>query len=146
MTDRDYNITGYTAPYWGARMINLEWVQHRSGVHQMFPSRTGIEDVTSYAVHRPDGNWSLMLVNRNESEPHTVRVAFKDSKETRGFAGPVTMVTFGSEQYVWRPDVPKSHADPDGPPVAAAIEGGQQAVFTLPKASVTVLRGRIGNH
>ena len=49
-------------------MINLEWVQHRSGVHQMFPSTTGIEDVTSYAVHRPDGNWSLMLVNRNETE------------------------------------------------------------------------------
>jgi hypothetical protein len=33
-------------------MINLEWVQHRSGVHQMFPSETDSEDVTSYAVHR----------------------------------------------------------------------------------------------
>ena len=61
-------------------MINLEWVQHRSGMHQMFPSSTDIKDaegnllVTTYVVHRPDGNWSLMLVNRDETNPHTVRV------------------------------------------------------------------------
>ena len=50
-------------------MINLEWVQHRAGVHSMYPSSVNIKDsegnllVTSYAVQRPDGNWSLMLVN-----------------------------------------------------------------------------------
>ena len=67
-------------------MINLEWVQHRSGVHQMFPSSTDIKDaegnvlVTSYAVHRPDGNWSIMLVNRDQDNSHTVQVQFEDSK------------------------------------------------------------------
>jgi hypothetical protein len=140
IADRDYNITGYTSPYWAARMINIEWVQHRSGVHRMFPSTTGIEDVTSYAVHRPDDNWSLMLVNRNETSPHTVTLSFNNSISKRGFAGPVTMVTFGSEQYVWKPDGAKSYADPDGPPVARVIQGNQ---FTLPKASVTVIRGKI---
>jgi hypothetical protein len=61
-------------------MINLEWVQLRLGVHQMFLSSNDIEDaegnvlVTSYAVHRPDGNWSLMLVSRDQTNPHTVRV------------------------------------------------------------------------
>ncbi len=29
------------------------------------------------------------------------------------------MATFGSEQYVWINDGPNSHADPDGPIVAA---------------------------
>ena len=140
VTDRDYNISGYTSPYWSAHMINLEWVLHRSGVHQMFASTSGNEDVTSYALHRPDGNWSLLLVNRDETEPHTLTVAFRDAKGTRGFAGPVTMVTFGSEQYVWKPDGAKSYADPDGPPVARVVQGNQ---FTLPKASITVLRGRI---
>jgi hypothetical protein len=140
ISDRDYNINGYTSPYWAAHMINLEWVAHRSGVHEMFASSTGNEDVTSYAVHRPDGNWSLMLVNRNETEPRAVTVAFQDAKGKHGFTGPVTMVTFGSEQYVWKPDGPKSYADPDGPPVARVLSGNQ---FTLPKASVTVLRGKI---
>jgi hypothetical protein len=121
-------------------MINLEWVQHRSGVHQIVPSSTGIDDVTSYAVRRPDGNWSLMLVNRSETEPHTVSISFDDAKSKRGFSGPVTMVTFGSEQYVWKPDGAKSYADPDGPPVASVLRGNS---FTLPKASVTVIRGRI---
>src|SRR5205823_316658 len=67
VTDQDFNIKGYTSYYFAAHLINLEWVQHRSGVHQMFPSSTNIKDgegnvlVTSYAVHRPDRNWSVML-------------------------------------------------------------------------------------
>jgi hypothetical protein len=151
VADRDYNITGYTAPYWGARMINIEWVQHRSGIHEMYPSSTDLKDsegnvlVTSYAVHRPDGNWSLMLVNRDESNAHEVRVVFDDSKSKRkrSYSGPVAWVSFGSEQYVWKADGAKSYADPDGPPVARAIAGSGSATYTLPKASVTVLRGRI---
>ena len=151
VADKSYNITGYTSPYYAAHMINREWVQHRSGVHRMFPSSTGIKDsegnvlVTSYAVHRPDGNWSLMLVNRDEAEAHTVRVSFEEATSTRSasFSGPVTRVTFGSEQYVWRNDGENSHADPDGPPVASTIDGGPRATFTLPKASITVLRGRV---
>jgi hypothetical protein len=53
----------------------------------MFPSTAGIEDVTSYAVHRPDGNWSLMLVNRNETSPHTISVVIQRFEVQRGFAG-----------------------------------------------------------
>jgi hypothetical protein len=142
VADRDYNITGYTSPYWGARMINVEWVQHRSGVHQMYATSSPNEDVTSYTVHRPDGNWSLMLVNRNETDSHAVEIAFRDGKRQHALTGPVTMVTFGSEQYVWKADGAKSHADPDGPPVAKIIPDAR-GPFTLPKASVTVLRGRI---
>jgi hypothetical protein len=151
VADRDYNITGYTSPYFAARMINLEWLQHRSGVHHMYPSSTNIKDgdgnvlVTSYTVHRPDGNWSLMLVNRDQSSAHRVRVVLEDSRNKRKgfFSGPLTLVTFGSEQYVWKDDGPNSHAHPDGPPVAAVLSGGRQATFTLPKASVSVLRGKV---
>jgi hypothetical protein len=160
-SDQGYDIKGYTSPYFAAHMINLEWVQHRSGVHHMFPSSIdfksndskskNIEDadgnvlVTSYAVHRPDGNWSLMLVNRDENNPHTVRVQFEDSKSKQdvSFSGPVTFVTFGSEQYVWINDGPNSHADPDHAPIASTVEASSQTVFTLPKASITVLRGKV---
>src|SRR5271170_734320 len=149
--DQGYDIKGYTSPYFAAHMINLEWVQHRSGVHHMFPSSVGINDpegnalVTSYAVHRPDGNWSLMLVNRDETNPHTVRVQFEDSKSKQNvsFSGPVAFVTFGSEQYVWINDGPESHADPDHPPVATTVAAGPQTSFTLPAASITVLRGKV---
>ena len=85
-----------------------------------------------------------MLVNRDETHPHTVRVVFQDSqsKHTASFSGPVTFVSFGSEQYVWINDGPNSHPDPDHPPVAAPLQG-PPSTFTLPKASITVLRGRV---
>ena len=124
VSNEHYDIKGYTSPYFAAHMINREWVQHRAGVHSMYKSSADIKDsegnalVTSYAVHRPDGNWSLMLVNRDETNPHTVRVVFDDSKnKNASFTGPVTLVTFGSEQYVWINDGLNSHADPDNPPV-----------------------------
>jgi hypothetical protein len=150
VSDENYDIKGYTATYFAARMLNLEWLQHRAGAHQMFPSSTDIKDgdgnllVTSYAVRRPDGTWSLMLVNRDENNPHTVRVVFEDSRSKRpaSFAGPVTLVSFGSEQYLWINDGPNSHPDPDHPPVATLLQG-PPSTFTLPKASITVLRGRV---
>jgi len=152
VTDNEISqIRGYTSPYYAARMINQEWVQHRSGVHHMFPSSTDIKDsegnllVTSYAVYRPDGNWSLMLVNRDETTAHSVRVVFDDAKtrQTVSFTGPVTLVTFGSEQYVWINDGLNSRADPDNPPVASTVRGDTGSVFKLPKASITVLRSKI---
>jgi hypothetical protein len=149
VSDENYNIKGYTSPYFAAHMINLEWVQHRAGLHHMFPSSTDIKDaegnvlVTSYALHRPDGNWSVMLVNRDETNSHSVRMVFQDLKNKRdvSFSGPVTLVTFGSEQYVWINDGPNSHPDPDNPPVATTLQSNSRTTFTLPKASVTVLRG-----
>jgi hypothetical protein len=151
VSDETYQIKGYTATYWAAHMLNLEWLEHRAGLHQMFPSSSDITDtagnrlVTSYAVRRPDGNWSLMLVNRDSTNPHTVRVVFADSMSKRqtSFAGPVTVVSWGSEQYVWINDGPNSHPDPDHPPVATVLQG-PPSTFTLPKASITVLRGRVG--
>jgi hypothetical protein len=151
VSDERYTIKGYTSPYFAAHMINLEWVQHRAGMHYMFPSSTDIKDgegnllVTSYAVRRPDGNWSLMLVNRDETSSHTIQVQFEDSTGSSGgsFSGAVRVVTFGSEQYVWINDGANSHADPDNPPAGSTIVANSRTTFTLPKASVTVLRGKV---
>ncbi|MFZ0306269.1 MAG: discoidin domain-containing protein [Terracidiphilus sp.] len=151
VSNNNYEINGYTAFYFAAHMINLEWVQHRSGVHVMYPSSSDIKDaegnrlVTSYAVHRPDGKWSVMLVNRDETNPHTVRVVFNNAKSKKDayFYGPVTLATWGSERYKWINDGPNSHADPDHPPVSRTLRGDAGAVFTLPRASITVLRGSV---
>jgi hypothetical protein len=150
VSDENYTIKGYTSPYYAAQMINLQWVQHRSGVHRMFASSTDIKDddgnalVTSYAVLRPDGNWSLLLVNRDENSAHPVKIAFTDrDKREASFSGPVTFVTFGSKQYAWVNDGPNSHPDPDNPPVATTVRATADTAFALPKASVSVLRGKV---
>lgn len=59
------------------------------------------------------------------------------------FSGQVSVVHFGSEQYVWINNELNSHADPDNPPDGRAIEADSQTTFALPKASITVLRGKV---
>ena len=151
VSDENYNITGYTATYFAAQMINREWVMHHSGVHHMYNSSTDIKDsegnvlVTSYALYRPDGEWSLMLVNRDETNPHEVRVQFEEGAGRRAarFSGPMSIVSFGSDQYAWIDDGPYSHPDPDHEPVGTTVPANAQTVFTLPKASISVLRGKV---
>ena len=47
------NINGYTSLYFAAHMINREWVQHRSGMHRMFPSSVDIKDGEGNALSLP---------------------------------------------------------------------------------------------
>jgi hypothetical protein len=130
-------------------MITKDWVQPGDGEHQLFTASSNLTDgagnslVVAYPLQRPDGEWSLLVVNRDQSNPHSIRVHFDVGGAQRFFAGPVRMVTFGSEQYVWHSNGPSSNADPDGPPAASSVEGGAGAVYTLPKASITVLRGKV---
>jgi len=144
-------IQQHTSQYFASQMINLEWVKHGAGVHELFPAEADVKDdaghvlVTAYAVKRPGGEWSLMLINKDPSNAHAVKIEFADSsgKQAARFTGPVTMVTFGAEQYAWHPEGAKSHADPDGPTARKTLAGKDGEVVALPKASVTVLRGKI---
>jgi hypothetical protein len=144
-------IQQHTSQYFAGQMINLEWVKHGAGVHQLFPAEADVKDdaghalVTAYAAKRPDGEWSLMVLNKDPSNEHEVKIEFAGAsgKPSAHFAGRVTMVTFGAEQYVWHSEGPKSHADPDGPPVTKALSVKSGESVRLPKASVTVLRGRV---
>ena len=147
--NRHAKITSYTAFYHAGRMINNEWVTHRSGAHHLYSADVKIEDpagnalVTSYAVRRPDGQWALLLINKDRDNPHSLRVAFESHGVAGHFSGAVRVVTFGSEQYVWHGADASAHADPDLPPVVSSVDASAQTVFTLPKASVTVLRGEV---
>ncbi|PYV55523.1 MAG: glycosyl hydrolase family 5 [Acidobacteria bacterium] len=149
VSNSNYDINGYTSLYYAAQLINREWAQHRSGVHRMFPVDVDLKDsggnqlVTAYALKRPDGAWSLMLVNRDQSSAHSVKVVFANGPRQAQFSGTVRVVSFGSEQYQWKNDELNSHADPDGPPVAADVDAKASGSFELPKASVTILRGKV---
>jgi hypothetical protein len=150
VADQELNIRQYSAQYFASRMINLEWVKHRAGEHQLFSATADLQDdaghtlITAYPVKQPDGEWSVMIINKDPSNAHAVQIQFvQDGAAAREFSGKVTMVTFGTEQYVWHPEGAKSYADPDGPPLATILNARKGQAFDLPKASITVLRGRI---
>ena len=142
----------YPPQYLAAQMITKEWVQPIDAPHKQFKASSDVNDaagnvmVTAYAVERPDGQWSVMLVNRDQFNDHAVKVAFAGaSKHDRSFAGKVDRVTFGSNEYQWHKDATGGHADPDGPPSKSTVDGGPDALYQIPKASITVLRGKLAD-
>ena len=146
------DIKQYTAQYFAGQLLNLDWVEHGGGVHFIYPATVDLHDdakrdlVAAFAVKRPDGQWSLLMINKDPSNPHTVKISFEDGgKETTArFLGQVRTVTFGPSEYVWHSSGATSHADPDGPPTRNVVEWKQGQEVLLPKASMTVLTGKIG--
>jgi hypothetical protein len=143
--------------YFASQLINLEWVQPGNGEHKLFAATSDVMDgagqnlVTAYAALRPDGQWSLMVVNKDQENAHEVKVAFDGAKTAAksangsavGFAGSVDVVTFGAAQYQWHASPTGGHADPDGPAARSTVNASATTKFTLPAASVTVLRGKV---
>lgn len=150
MTDDHYEIKQPTSQFFATRLITQEWAQPGDGEHLLYLASSDVKDsqehvlVTAYALHRPDGQWSLMLINKDHDHSHEVRVAFHapDLPDSY-FAGDITAVTFGREQYQWHAARKKGYADPDGPPVTSTLSGQQGSRYMLPAASLTVLRGRL---
>ena len=151
VADDELNIRQYTSQYFASRMINLDWVKHGAGVHRFYPAWSDITDnagntlVTAYAVARPDGEWSILLVNKDSANAHKTKIRFAQDnvRGAQQFAGKVSAITFGALQYVWHPDGAKSHADPDGPPAVTSVDVQPETEFQLPRASITILRGKI---
>jgi hypothetical protein len=153
MVDANYQIKQKISQYFAAQMITQEWVQPQDAEHLLFSAASGIKDaeghvlVTAYAVLRPDNQWSLLLVNKDYDNAHPVRVVFHDAEENTddAFKGPVTMITFGKNQYQWHSARKQGYADPDGPTARSIVQSTVDATYLLPPASITVLRGKTGS-
>jgi hypothetical protein len=104
-------------------VIAKEWVQAVDAIHKLYKVASDVKDkdgntlVTAYAVERPDGQWSVMLVNKDQDNDHSVRMAFSDpvARQDRFFSGTVDRVVFGPAEYQWHPDpVPAGAVPPSG--------------------------------
>jgi hypothetical protein len=102
--DKSYHIQQPLSQFFASQLINLEWVQSGDGKHQLFPANADIVDVaghklvTAYAVQRPDDQWALMIVNKDQENPHPIKLAFYDASTNTDsfFSGLVDVITFGS--------------------------------------------------
>ena len=151
MVDDHYQIKQKTSQYFAAQLLTQEWAEPKDAEHRLYMASSDVKDsaghllVTAYALERPDGQWSLMLINKDHDHPHPVRLVFHDADANRDtyFLGPVAMITFGKAQYQWHAARKNGYAHPDGPPATGEVMGGENSRYTLPAASVTVLRGRL---
>ncbi|HTV74347.1 MAG TPA: discoidin domain-containing protein [Candidatus Acidoferrales bacterium] len=150
VADTHAHIRARAAQFFAGQMLTQQWVVPGDQPHELFPAKTNIASaagplVTAYAVHRPDGTWSVLLVNK-DSRAHDVTLQFSAAGSSRilAFTGPVTRARFGRAQYVWRSHGAASRPDPDDPPQVTVIpSAGSATAFSIPALSITVLRGNI---
>ena len=167
--DSGYKITHPLSQFYAAQMINREWLQMDGGAHRVFPATGDVDDgaghalVTAYVVQRPDQQWSVMIVNKDQETSHRVRIIFADKGAGRHayFAGQIDEAVFGRAQYAWHPayrnfnahlpgevDTPANiyidgGAGPDGPIVTRRIPAQEDSQYELPPASIVVVRGKL---
>jgi F5/8 type C domain len=149
MVDEHYQIKQKTSQYYAAQMLTQEWAQPIDADHKLFRASSDLKNsegnvlVTAYALKRPDGQWSLMLINKDHDHPHSVRVLFNAEGKSTFYAGTVDLITFGKTQYQWHPNRKKGYADPNNPPAKSRVDASENTLYELPAASLTILRGRL---
>ena len=149
MVDEHYQIKQKTSQYYAAQILTQEWAQPLDASHKLFTATADVKDsegnvlVTAYPLQRPDGQWSLMLINKDHDHPHSVRVQFNGEGKPTFYAGTVDLITFGKNQYQWHANRKKGYADPNNPPAKSKVNASEATKYELPAASLTILRGRV---
>jgi hypothetical protein len=139
VADRSARIRATNAQYRAAQMLSQQWVNPGNGLHELF-SASAPRDLNAYALRRPDGQWSLLLTNKDASAQR-VSIRFFDGHASESFIGTLTRVTYGNGQYAWHPHGASSYAQPNAPPLV--VQTPASATYLVPAQSITVLRGSV---
>jgi len=101
------NVKHRFATYFGARLLTQQWLKPGDEAHELYPARSDVRDlsgnelVTAYAVRRPDGQWSVLLINKDPKRTFDASLMFRKggSEGARGLAGDVDVYQYSSKQY-----------------------------------------------
>ena len=144
IVDQNFHILAKAAQYYGAQMITQEWLQPGDLPHELYnvtiSPAAAHPSVTAYAAHRPDGQWSVMIVNK-DSEARQVDIEFppQGGNAHRTFQVRTTAIAFGPDQYGWSGGSPTEIPHPNTG-LATSVVGGNEP-FTVAPMSITVVRG-----
>lgn len=147
--DEDGNITHRFATYFGARLLTQEWTMPSGGRHEIYPATSDVRNqkgepiVTAYAVHRPDGLWSLLLINKDPQSTYSVQVRFRNesTKSAGSFQGALDVFQYSPEQYQLNEDKNDPYPIKSDLPAHVELQSTRDQVFALPASSLTVIRG-----
>ena len=135
------------ATYYGARMLTREWADPAGGAHELYPTSPGgsrDRRVSAYALRRPDGEWSVLLVNKDPTRDRAVRLAVRDEAAGRTVApaGSLRIAQFSGAQYAWHAAGQHGRPARVQPPAHWQVPAGPEARVKLPAYSLTVVRYR----
>lgn len=133
-----------TPTYWALRLLSQEWLQPGDGLHRLYRaslsrlSPAPRHYVTAWPVLRPDGRWSVMLINRSPKQEFEVRLALAGDREDEPQAfNRWDGVQYSGSDYRWEPDGPSGHPLLDRPPHSLT---GSRGEVVLPPYSITIVR------
>src|SRR5437660_8245645 len=149
--DATGHITKPTATYWGARLLTQEWVKPGNEVHEIYQAVSDVRDrngqplVTAYAVHRPDGLWSVLLINKDPERAYLTTQIFQNnaSGSIESFAGQLDLYQYSRKQYVLGGPPNKPYPIKADEPEHRTITSLAVTPISLPPYSLTVLRGKL---
>jgi hypothetical protein len=143
--DSNGQWTGNTSQYWASSLLGNTWLQPVDAGQQLYPvtvpaalNSNGQQQLTAYAVHRPGGQWALMVINKSKTATYKKPVSIQGSN----FTGTVDTYTWGAEQYAWSVSNGVGTASPNTGP--AHISAPAASSYVFPPFSITVLRGTVG--
>jgi hypothetical protein len=145
-TDETGSARWHNPTFYAAWLLANAWSQPGHGEHEIWPAASNVRDakgrpaISSYAVHRPDGRWSVMLVNRDPKAAHMAQVTFKGGP-ARGFAGPVEVWRYDRSRYAWKDAGEKSRPVRDLPPLNLRQDGSKPVI--VPPWSIVIVRGAL---
>ena len=96
----------------------------------------------AYTLRRPDGRWSVLLLNRDSAQTQSVTVSLQlgNTSSRRSLSGPIDLWQYSSEQYQFHADGESGRPSRNLPP-AHRVVSTATAPITLPPMSITVIVG-----
>lgn len=140
--DRRHRARWAMPTYYTARMLAFDWALRGGGKNALFHAATTAADgrgralVTAYPLLRPDGLWSVLLVNRS-SHPVETRLSFNGAQPPSAAA--LRVFRYSPKQYAW--DKAKARPLRDLPPEETRL-AGWSSPLRLPALSLTIVRGK----
>ena len=127
-SDEAHRIRHRLAAFYAAQLVMHSWLQPR-GTHALHAVAGTTETLRAFAVRRPDGEWSLLVINKGPSTSLTLRLGARTIDDA-------SVEQLSPREYVWHPRGEQGSSSPDGPPARRRVQGAVE----LPARSLTVIR------
>lgn len=130
LSDAEHHIRYPLATFHAAQMVMHDWLA-AEGAHVMHPVAGGNIALTAFALDRPDGWHSLLVINKDEHAATHVAID--------GVTGPFREAQFSSRDYIWKAAGEQGHPIRDLPPHHTSVPSAPADGFELPPYSITVI-------
>ncbi|MGO9458960.1 MAG: discoidin domain-containing protein [Rhodomicrobium sp.] len=137
--------------FYGAKLAGGEWLGAPDGVHSLYRTRIAGTDgsdasLAAYAVHRPDDQWAVLILNKDSVRTRVIDVRFGGANSNAArWRGPHDVLQYSPKQYAWIPNRDDGHPKFSEPPAQYRTESGKPLSLSLPPMSITVVRGAAPN-